>query len=61
MEVDKRHIRKRIDDIKRAGGGQSRKVQCQKKNEILIVALVGYTNAGKSALMNKILEITSEK
>lgn len=65
LEVDKRHIRKRIDDIKKEleEVRKNRKVQRarREKNEIPIVALVGYTNAGKSALMNKILEITSEK
>ena len=60
LEVDKRHIRKRIDDIKKEleEVRKNRKVQRarREKNEIPIVALVGYTNAGKSALMNKILE-----
>ena len=55
--------------LSRLGGGigtrgpGEKKLEVDKRhiNEIPIVALVGYTNAGKSALMNKILEITSEK
>lgn len=32
----------------------------REKSEIPVVALVGYTNSGKSALMNKILEMTDK-
>ncbi|WZL74574.1 GTPase HflX [Clostridiaceae bacterium 35-E11] len=64
LELDRRHILDRISDIK----GQleeikkNREVQRTKrrKSEIPIVALVGYTNAGKSTLMNKLMEMTGE-
>ncbi|HKL09863.1 MAG TPA: GTPase HflX, partial [Clostridia bacterium] len=60
LEIDRRHIMNRIAEIRR----QLRKIdqvrQMQKKkrteNEIPMVALVGYTNAGKSSLMNHFIE-----
>lgn len=64
LETDRRHITKRMDDIKKEIEQikNSRNVQRarREKAEIPIVALVGYTNSGKSALMNKLLE-RSEK
>lgn len=60
LEVDKRHIRKRIDDIRAELKLNEKNRQVQRarreKNEIPIVALVGYTNVGKSALLNRFLE-----
>ena len=59
LETDRRHIAKRMDDIKDELKNltATRSVQRAKreKSEIPVVALVGYTNAGKSAIMNKIL------
>src|SRR6056297_189637 len=60
LEIDRRHIMNRIAEIRR----QLRKIdqvrQVQKKKrtekEIPMVALVGYTNAGKSSLMNHFIE-----
>jgi GTP-binding protein HflX len=64
LELDRRRIRERISEIQRQikEANQSREVQRnqREKNEIPIVAVVGYTNAGKSTLMNKILEMTNE-
>ena len=56
LEVDRRRIRKRIDDLE----GQLREIKKQRalrrarreKNGQTTVALVGYTNAGKSTLLN---------
>lgn len=33
----------------------------REKSEIPVVALVGYTNSGKSALMNRILSMTEKE
>lgn len=59
LETDRRHIEKRVDEIKSELNQikANRNVQRQRreKNEIPVVALVGYTNSGKSALMNRIL------
>jgi GTP-binding protein HflX len=62
LETDRRHIQSRMDEIKKElkEAASHRDVQRarRKKNEIPIVALVGYTNAGKSAVMNQILRAT---
>lgn len=60
METDRRHVRKRIDDIRRElrEVEKTRKLQREKrsKSDIPIVALVGYTNVGKSAIMNYMID-----
>lgn len=65
LETDRRHIERRIDDIKRelAALKQTRGTQRQKreKSGIPVVALAGYTNAGKSALMNRLLKETDKE
>jgi len=62
LETDRRHILKRIDDIESElkEVRKNREVQRGKrsKSEIPIVALVGYTNAGKSTLMNTLLKLS---
>lgn len=64
-ELDKRHLMNEIYHIKNELA-QIRKmklnqIEKRKKNEIPIVALVGYTNAGKSSTMNTILEYTNKE
>lgn len=65
LETDRRHIEKRMYDIKSelAQIKNTRGVQRAKreKGEIPVVALVGYTNSGKSALMNRLLTITEKE
>ncbi|MDP4086443.1 MAG: GTPase HflX [Bacillota bacterium] len=63
LESDRRHIRRRIDDIK----GQlsvivqhrDRYRERRKKNKAFQIAIVGYTNAGKSTLFNRLSEANS--
>jgi GTP-binding protein HflX len=60
LEVDRRDIRRRIDHLK----SELEKVRIhrqqyrrrRKRSRIPIVTLVGYTNAGKSTLLNKIAQ-----
>ncbi|MDK2919859.1 MAG: GTPase [Candidatus Petromonas sp.] len=65
LELDRRRILDRISDIKRQIQEVKKHREIQraqrKKNKIPIAALVGYTNAGKSTLMNKLLALTSEE
>ncbi|MDR2131931.1 MAG: GTPase HflX [Clostridiales Family XIII bacterium] len=62
LETDRRHIQSRVDEIKKelAEAAAHRQVQRarRKKSDLPLVALVGYTNAGKSAVMNRILRAT---
>ncbi len=56
LETDKRHIRRQIaaltEDLKELDERRTRHRERRKKDGIITVALVGYTNAGKSSLMN---------
>lgn len=58
LEVDKRAIRRRISQLKKelekVRAHRSRYRAQRKRSRIPTVALVGYTNAGKSTLLNKI-------
>jgi len=56
LETDRRHIRRKIQKleeelaaVRKVRGTQRRK---REKNALAVVALVGYTNAGKSTLLN---------
>ncbi len=65
LETDRRHIARRIDDIKEElrQVKNTRGVQRAKreKSGIPVVALVGYTNSGKSAIMNRLLQYTEKE
>ena len=58
LEVDRRRIRERIGRLKRRldGVAKTRRLQRKERDSIPYptVALVGYTNAGKSTLMNRL-------
>ena len=65
LEIDRRHIQSRMDEIRKEirEVQKSREVQRSRreKSEIPVVALVGYTNAGKSAMMNALLRKTEKE
>lgn len=58
LETDRRHIQKRMDDLKK----QLKDIEAhresyrkeRRKNHVVQFALVGYTNAGKSTMLNKL-------
>ena len=60
LETDRRHIRRRIsaltEDLKELEERRARHRERRKKDGVITVALVGYTNAGKSTLMNTLTD-----
>ena len=64
-ELDKRHLMAEINRIKKELENvrlmKLNQIEKRKRNDIPIVALVGYTNAGKSSTMNTILEYVNKE
>ena len=60
LESDRRHIRRRIrsleEDLEALKKRRARLRERRKKDEVITVAIVGYTNAGKSTLMNALTD-----
>ena len=58
LESDRRHIRRRIEalenELKALGKRRDTMRKSRLENEVKTVALVGYTNVGKSTLLNKL-------
>jgi len=58
LEIDRRRIQQRItkleQDLKRLGTTRATQRKARRRNAVSTIALVGYTNAGKSTLLNRI-------
>lgn len=64
LETDRRHIERRMNDIKselsQLKSTRNTQRARREKNHVPVVALVGYTNSGKSAIMNRILSMSGK-
>ncbi|MBQ8880787.1 MAG: GTPase HflX [Oscillospiraceae bacterium] len=60
LESDRRHIRERIarleEELERVRQVRGVQRERRQKNSVPVVAIVGYTNAGKSTLLNKLTD-----
>lgn len=60
LETDRRHIRSRLNtlrkELKELEGQRDMNREIRKKQGFPLIAIVGYTNAGKSSLLNKLTE-----
>ncbi|SFM36168.1 GTP-binding protein HflX [Gracilibacillus orientalis] len=63
LETDRRHIRNRMDDIKRrlkqVVNQREQYRNNRRKHQLFQIAVVGYTNAGKSTLFNSLTKSDS--
>jgi GTP-binding protein HflX len=63
LETDRRHIYRRINEIKTqlkmVAEHRERYRERRKKNHVFQISLVGYTNAGKSTLFNRLTDADS--
>ncbi|MCJ7671306.1 MAG: GTPase HflX [Acidimicrobiia bacterium] len=60
LEVDRRRIQKRVtkleQDLVRAAGTRATQRKARQRRGMLTISLVGYTNAGKSTLLNRLTQ-----
>jgi len=60
LEIDQRHIRNRMDEIRRQlsqiVAHRDRYRERRKKNQAFQMSLVGYTNAGKSSILQRVAD-----
>ena len=60
LESDRRHIRRKIqqleEDLREVRRVRAVQRERREKNEVPVVAIVGYTNAGKSTLLNQLTD-----
>lgn len=65
IDLDKRRIKQRISELDRALKEEAKKRMTQRsrriKKEVPLVSLVGYTNAGKSTIMNSLLKMSDQE
>lgn len=65
LETDRRHILREIDNIEKElkiiEKNRSIKRKRREDSNLPIVALVGYTNAGKSTLLNELIEFNNQE
>lgn len=65
MELDRRVIKRRIgevrNELKRLEKQRAVRAAKRQRNDLPIAALIGYTNAGKSTIMNQLLDRFQKK
>ncbi len=62
LQIDRRHLMRRMNEVREKIEKEHRKnelmSQRRQKNSVFTVALVGYTNAGKSTLLNTLISLS---
>lgn len=65
LETDRRHVKSRVheieEELKEIRKNRSTQRAKREKSGMPVVAIVGYTNSGKSALMNKLLDLVEKQ